>query len=187
MFYSLLTLTVSCSPRFLFMWPNSRISVMGGEQAANVLATITKDQKAREGKEVKISFSPKLSPGVALENQKNVALHTTPSSSSILFVSSCVLHEHFIKTFSGFEMDSCSVYICSSQQNKKPLWRRPLSHGSRRREVRIIPVPGNPSHIAEQSHLFVSQWCCIVISLLVCSLVFIFQWITTTTVVIDHV
>lgn len=28
------------SPRFLYMWPNSRISVMGGEQAANVLATV---------------------------------------------------------------------------------------------------------------------------------------------------
>uniref|UniRef100_A0AAY5KNS5 methylcrotonoyl-CoA carboxylase n=1 Tax=Esox lucius TaxID=8010 RepID=A0AAY5KNS5_ESOLU len=40
------------SPRFLYMWPNSRISVMGGEQAATVLATITKDQWAREGKEV---------------------------------------------------------------------------------------------------------------------------------------
>uniref|UniRef100_A0A8D3DVP1 methylcrotonoyl-CoA carboxylase n=1 Tax=Scophthalmus maximus TaxID=52904 RepID=A0A8D3DVP1_SCOMX len=39
------------SPRFLYMWPNSRISVMGGEQAATVLATITKDQRAREGKE----------------------------------------------------------------------------------------------------------------------------------------
>lgn len=31
------------SPRFLFMWPNSRISVMGGEQAASVLATVRKD------------------------------------------------------------------------------------------------------------------------------------------------
>ncbi|XP_058430184.1 methylcrotonoyl-CoA carboxylase beta chain, mitochondrial isoform X2 [Marmota monax] len=40
------------SPRFLYMWPNARISVMGGEQAANVLATITKDQKAREGKQL---------------------------------------------------------------------------------------------------------------------------------------
>ncbi|XP_048383966.1 methylcrotonoyl-CoA carboxylase beta chain, mitochondrial isoform X2 [Stegostoma tigrinum] len=39
------------SPRFLYMWPNARISVMGGEQAATVLATITKDQRAREGKE----------------------------------------------------------------------------------------------------------------------------------------
>ena len=27
-------------PRFLWMWPNARISVMGGEQAANVLATV---------------------------------------------------------------------------------------------------------------------------------------------------
>jgi 3-methylcrotonyl-CoA carboxylase beta subunit len=30
-------------PRFLFMWPNARISVMGGEQAANVLATVQRD------------------------------------------------------------------------------------------------------------------------------------------------
>ena len=32
------------------MWPNARISVMGGEQAATVLATITRDQRMREGK-----------------------------------------------------------------------------------------------------------------------------------------
>jgi acetyl-CoA carboxylase carboxyltransferase component len=37
-------------PRFLWMWPNSRISVMGGEQAANVLLTIKRDQLARGGK-----------------------------------------------------------------------------------------------------------------------------------------
>ena len=40
------------SPRFLYMWPNARISVMGGEQAANVLAQITREQRQREGKEV---------------------------------------------------------------------------------------------------------------------------------------
>lgn len=34
-------------PRFLFMWPNARISVMGGEQAAAVLAQITSDQQRR--------------------------------------------------------------------------------------------------------------------------------------------
>jgi acetyl-CoA carboxylase carboxyltransferase component len=34
-------------PRFLWMWPNARISVMGGEQAANVLLTIKRDQLAR--------------------------------------------------------------------------------------------------------------------------------------------
>ncbi|XP_054279708.1 methylcrotonoyl-CoA carboxylase beta chain, mitochondrial [Macrosteles quadrilineatus] len=35
-------------PRFLYMWPNARISVMGGEQAAGVLAQITRDQKLRK-------------------------------------------------------------------------------------------------------------------------------------------
>ncbi|MEK6644165.1 MAG: carboxyl transferase domain-containing protein [Planctomycetota bacterium] len=34
-------------PRFLWMWPNARISVMGGDQAANVLLTVKKDQIAR--------------------------------------------------------------------------------------------------------------------------------------------
>jgi len=37
--------------RFLWMWPNARISVMGGEQAANVLLTIKQDQLQREGKQ----------------------------------------------------------------------------------------------------------------------------------------
>jgi acetyl-CoA carboxylase carboxyltransferase component len=37
-------------PRFLWMWPNSRISVMGGEQAAGVLTTVKQDQLARAGK-----------------------------------------------------------------------------------------------------------------------------------------
>ena len=35
-------------PRFVFMWPNSRISVMGGPQAADVLATVKQDQRSRE-------------------------------------------------------------------------------------------------------------------------------------------
>ncbi|AXJ96556.1 MULTISPECIES: carboxyl transferase domain-containing protein [unclassified Sphingomonas] len=34
------------SPRFLFTWPNSRISVMGGEQAASVLATVHRDAES---------------------------------------------------------------------------------------------------------------------------------------------
>ena len=37
------------SPRFLFMWPNARISVMGGEQAANVLRTVKVEQLAAKG------------------------------------------------------------------------------------------------------------------------------------------
>jgi 3-methylcrotonyl-CoA carboxylase beta subunit len=38
-------------PRFLFMWPNARISVMGGEQAAGVLAQVTRDKKHKLGEE----------------------------------------------------------------------------------------------------------------------------------------
>ena len=37
-------------PRQLWMWPNSRISVMGGEQAAQVLTTVKQDQLIREGR-----------------------------------------------------------------------------------------------------------------------------------------
>jgi acetyl-CoA carboxylase carboxyltransferase component len=37
-------------PRLLWMWPNARISVMGGDQAAGVLTTVKRDQLGREGK-----------------------------------------------------------------------------------------------------------------------------------------
>lgn len=37
------------NPRFLFMWPNARISVMGGEQAASVLATVKRDSIESKG------------------------------------------------------------------------------------------------------------------------------------------
>ncbi len=36
-------------PRFLFMWPNARISVMGGEQAASVLSTVRRDALEKRG------------------------------------------------------------------------------------------------------------------------------------------
>ena len=39
------------SPRFLWMWPNARISVMGGDQAAAVLATVRRDQREARGEE----------------------------------------------------------------------------------------------------------------------------------------
>jgi acetyl-CoA carboxylase carboxyltransferase component len=37
------------SPRFLWMWPNAQIGVMGGEQAADVLVTLRNDQNAKAG------------------------------------------------------------------------------------------------------------------------------------------
>jgi acetyl-CoA carboxylase carboxyltransferase component len=47
-------------PRLLWMWPNARISVMGGEQAASVLVTVKRDQLAREGK----TLSPEEEAGI---------------------------------------------------------------------------------------------------------------------------
>jgi acetyl-CoA carboxylase carboxyltransferase component len=41
-------------PRFLWMWPHARISVMGGEQAASVLVTVKRDQLAREQKTLSV-------------------------------------------------------------------------------------------------------------------------------------
>ncbi len=41
-------------PRFLWMWPNARISVMGAEQAAGVLTTVKREQLARDG----LPFTP---------------------------------------------------------------------------------------------------------------------------------
>lgn len=38
-------------PRFMFMWPNARISIMGGEQAASVLATVKRDSTEAKGGE----------------------------------------------------------------------------------------------------------------------------------------
>ena len=46
------------SPRFLWMWPNARISVMGGEQAAGVLATVKRDGiEAKSGKKGEEAWS----------------------------------------------------------------------------------------------------------------------------------
>ncbi len=38
------------SPNFLYLWPNAKTSVMGGEQAANVLATVQRDNLEAAGK-----------------------------------------------------------------------------------------------------------------------------------------
>jgi len=46
------------SPRFLFTWPNARISVMGGEQAASVLATVHRDADAWSPEEAEAFKAP---------------------------------------------------------------------------------------------------------------------------------
>lgn len=60
-------------PRYLFMWPNARISVMGGEQAADVLVSVRVQQKARKGE----SVTPE---EIAAMRQPIVQKYTTESS-----------------------------------------------------------------------------------------------------------
>ena len=45
-------------PRFLWMWPNARISVMGGEQAASVLATVHRDAESWSREEAEAFKAP---------------------------------------------------------------------------------------------------------------------------------
>ncbi|CUA83035.1 carboxyl transferase domain-containing protein [Pseudidiomarina woesei] len=47
-------------PTLMFMWPNARISVMGGEQAAGVMAQVTKDNLARKGESMSADAEQKL-------------------------------------------------------------------------------------------------------------------------------
>ena len=47
-------------PTLMFMWPNARISVMGGEQAAGVMAQVTKDNLARKGETMSADDEQKL-------------------------------------------------------------------------------------------------------------------------------
>lgn len=58
------------SPRFLYMWPNSKISVMGGAQAGGVLAQITEEQYKRSGKEFTKEQSDKITKPIVEQFEK---------------------------------------------------------------------------------------------------------------------
>ena len=66
------------APRFLWMWPNARISVMGGEQAASVLATVRRDGLEARGR----SGARKMrrnSRRRSARNTRRRAIHITPA------------------------------------------------------------------------------------------------------------
>jgi len=48
-------------PRFLWMWPNAKISIMGGEQAAGVLVQVKKDQLEAKGEKLSAAEEQELS------------------------------------------------------------------------------------------------------------------------------
>jgi geranyl-CoA carboxylase beta subunit len=51
-------------PRFIFAWPNNRVAVMGGEQAAKVMSIVTEEKGRREGKPVDRAVLDKLEAGI---------------------------------------------------------------------------------------------------------------------------
>ena len=57
-------------PRFLFTWPNSRISVMGAEQAAQVLITVKREQLAKEGKSLTSAMEAEIGDPVRAKYQE---------------------------------------------------------------------------------------------------------------------
>ncbi len=65
-------------PRFLFMWPNARISVMGGEQAANTLLTVKLQQLATQGKRMSAEEQREFTaPILAKYDEESSAYHST--------------------------------------------------------------------------------------------------------------
>jgi 3-methylcrotonyl-CoA carboxylase beta subunit len=65
-------------PRFLWMWPNARIAVMGGEQAANVLAQVTREKKERLGEEWSVEQEDALkAPILAQYSKQGHAYHSS--------------------------------------------------------------------------------------------------------------
>lgn len=65
-------------PRFLWMWPNARIGVMGGEQAAGVLAQVKREQAERAGQQLGVEEEAKIKAPI-LEQYEHQAIPTTPA------------------------------------------------------------------------------------------------------------
>jgi geranyl-CoA carboxylase beta subunit len=65
-------------PRFIFAWPNSRTAVMGGEQAAGVMKTVTEQKFLREGKEPPKEQIDKMFKGIVEQfDRESTALYGT--------------------------------------------------------------------------------------------------------------
>jgi geranyl-CoA carboxylase beta subunit len=68
----------SYDPRFLFAWPNSRIAVMGGEQAAGVMTIIAEDRARREGKALDSKTLAKREQAIVAQfDRESTALYAT--------------------------------------------------------------------------------------------------------------
>lgn len=101
------------NPRFLWMWPNAKISVMGGEQAANVLLTVKRDQLAAKGK-------PAMTPDEETDFKQPI-LDKYAEESSAYYSSARLWDDGIIKpedsrTVLGLSLAACSNAPINPQQ-----------------------------------------------------------------------
>lgn len=99
------------NPRFLWMWPNSRISVMGGEQAANVLLTVKMEQLEKEGK--------KLSEAEQFEFRKPI-LEDYESRSSCIYSSARLWDDGVIDPAKTRDILGITLYADHSKRPEYP-------------------------------------------------------------------
>ena len=90
-------------PRFIFSWPNSKIAVMGGEQAATVMEIVTRGKFARDGHEVDEA---------ALQAMRDDIINRTEIESGALFASARIWDDGLIdprdsRRVLGFALATC--------------------------------------------------------------------------------
>jgi len=94
----------SYQPRFLYMWPNSRISVMGGEQAGIVLSTVTQNKLARSGKE----FTPEMERAIKDPVEKKFEEEGVPEYASARLWDDGVIDPRDTRQIVGMSLAACS-------------------------------------------------------------------------------
>ena len=94
----------SYQPRFLYMWPNSRISVMGGEQAGIVLSTVTQNKLARTGKE----FTPEMERAIKDPVEKKFEEEGVPEYASARLWDDGVIDPRDTRQIVGMSLAACS-------------------------------------------------------------------------------
>jgi 3-methylcrotonyl-CoA carboxylase beta subunit len=91
------------SPRFIFTWPSSRISVMGPEQAASVLTQVKIDSDSKKGKTID---------NKELENYKNNILQTYSEQADAFYATSRMWDDGIIDPMQTREVLSVALLSC---------------------------------------------------------------------------
>ena len=104
-------------PRFLFAWPNARIAVMGGEQAAGVMTLITEAKWRREGRDVDTG---------ALERMRSDIVERLERESTALYSTARLWDDGIIDPRSSRRVLAFALATCREAEQREP---RPSTFG----------------------------------------------------------